>query len=170
MKNAAEFEAFLSDEVDLNEHRIDTLTGRVATISQFHGKRRAAHAARVRTARPGTGGSPRTLYRRARSPIRKVTEAEGRPAILGTAPRKWAAVHIGDRRLPQERFDDVESPLSALPSLRSVCRIRRREWREACLVGSHRTSDRQGHHSCGPHLFDSRQSMPTRSRCGMINP
>jgi hypothetical protein len=30
MKNTAEFEAFLSDEVNLNQHRIETLTGRVA--------------------------------------------------------------------------------------------------------------------------------------------
>jgi hypothetical protein len=35
VRNTAEFEAFLSDEVNLNQHRIDTLTGRVATISQF---------------------------------------------------------------------------------------------------------------------------------------
>jgi hypothetical protein len=35
MKHITEFDAFLSDEVNLNQHRIDTLTARVDTISQF---------------------------------------------------------------------------------------------------------------------------------------
>jgi len=35
VKNAAEFKTFLDDEVNLNQHRIDTLTQRVDAVSSF---------------------------------------------------------------------------------------------------------------------------------------